>query len=490
MADETATAKPKAPDQGAAQEHEPASAKRTWHHGDKTLDYVVTAEQFGIATDDGVHIGEMFMLSYVAEATDKTDRPVTFLWNGGPGGASYMVNIGGMGPVRVKPHGEDHLKPVADTDDNPFTLLTSSDLVFIDAMGTGYSVVDSEYDSKKVWGVDGDADAMVRGIILWLAKYDRFNSPLYLYGESYGTMRNAVVYRMLGEQGIGVTGVVEQSTILDYAPTLPGNDAFYLGMTPVYAATARFFGKAGTDVDADKWFDDTMKWVDEVMAPAIVQGDNLPKAKRDEVAAQMSAFIGLPADFIANRGLRIELDTYRRHLLKDEGKTLGRYDMRFTTYAYQAVQGDNEFYAGEDPSYDAINAPYVGAYRKMLTELGWDPAQTYVGLSMKVNSAWNWTHTAPGCMEPAFVPNVAYDLATALRRNPKSRIIFLGGRHDAATPWWNVRHDMSKLFLPEPLKRRCEYHLSSNGHMAYGDEKALEAIAPELAAFYEKRHED
>nr|WP_288273081.1 hypothetical protein [uncultured Bifidobacterium sp.] len=193
------------------------------------------------------------------------------------------------------------------------------------------------------------------------------NSPHYLYGESYGTMRNAVVYRMLGEHGVGVAGVTEQSTILDYEPTLSGEDAYYPGMFPVYAATANYFKKAGVGVD----------------------------------------------------------------------------------------QYEN-----------------------------------YEGLSLKVNSSWNRTHQAPGTMGSDQVPNVAYDLATALRRNPTSRICVLGGIHDAATPYWNVRHDINKLFLPQALKDRIEYHLHSNGHMLYCDGVALAAAGPELKAFYDKRHED
>ena len=154
------------------------------------------------------------------------------------------------------------------------------------------------------------------------------------------------------------------------------------------------------------------------------------------------------------------------------------------------MQGDNEFFAGEDPSYDAINAAYLDVYMKMLGDMGFKGYENYEGLSLKVNSSWNWTHQAPGTMGSPQVPNVAYDLATALRRNPTSRICVLGGIHDAATPYWNVRHDINKLFLPQALKDRIEYHLHSNGHMLYCDEVALAATGPELAAFYDKRHED
>ncbi|NEG70417.1 S10 family peptidase [Bifidobacterium choloepi] len=477
------------------EEKVPATATKdfTWHGPDgETIDYTATAEMIPIWDDDRKLIGHMFMLSQVANGdryADKDDRPVTFCWNGGPGGASNMVCIGGQGAVRVPTQGEKHLPNDTPMEDNPYTLLPSSDLVFIDALGTGYSHVDANYDAKKVWGVDGDADAFARGIIAWLTAHKRYDSPVYLYGESYGTMRNAVVFRVLGEKGYGVHGVIEQSTILDYDPVMPGNDAYYMGMVPVYAATANYFGKAGAGVDKYEWFQKACDWVNHTYAPAIVQGDMLPADEMRDVAAQMSELVGLPTDFLVEKGLRIELDTFRKNLLKDEGKTLGRYDTRFTTYAYQDVQGDNEFYAGEDPSYDGINAAYVDAYMKYLhDEIGFEGYPNYEALSMKVNMDWNWTHTAPGTMGPAQVPNVAYDMATALRRNPTARILFFGGIHDAATPFWNVMHDMSKLFLPQALKDQIEYHVHSNGHMAYADEDAMKQMAPELKAFYARKH--
>ena len=207
---------------------EPASKDMTWTDGKQTIKYTATAEMLPLHTDDGTLIGHMFALSYVSDAKDKTDRPVTFCWNGGPGGSSAMVNIGGLGPRRVPINTIKQLPCPTKPEDNPYSLLPTTDLVYLDAMGTGYSKVAEGYDPKKVWGVDGDADAFMRGIAQWLTTHERWNTPLYLYGESYGTMRNSVLMRVLGERGIALTGVIEQSTILDYAPTLSGNDLYYM----------------------------------------------------------------------------------------------------------------------------------------------------------------------------------------------------------------------------------------------------------------------
>ncbi len=512
------------------------SDRPTWTDGKQTIKYTATAEMLPLHTDDGTLIGHMFALSYVSDAADKSDRPVTFCWNGGPGGSSAMVNIGGLGPRRVpintikqlpcptKPEDNPYsLLPTTDLvyldamgtgyskvaegprrvpintikqlpcptkpEDNPYSLLPTTDLVYLDAMGTGYSKVAEGYDPKKVWGVDGDADAFMRGIAQWLTTHERWNTPLYLYGESYGTMRNSVLMRVLGERGIALTGVIEQSTILDYAPTLSGNDLYYMGMLPVYAATANYFGKAGAGVDQFEWFDRAWKFVDEKYGRALIASDSITAEEEHELAAEMSELIGLPAEFIEGKHLRIELDTFRKTIMADEGLFCGRYDTRFTEPAYMDVQGDNEFFAGEDPSGDAIMTPDQSAWMKLVQETGFKGSPINLLLSMKVNEEWNWTHQAPGTMGSPVCPNTAYDMGTALRRNPFCRVLFFGGIHDAATPFWNVKHSISKMFLPESITSRIEYKVHENGHMAYEDLPTLEKMAPELAAFYEKRHE-
>ncbi len=468
---------------------EPASKQYTWKQGKQTIKYTATAELLPLHEDDGTLIGHMFALSYISDAQDKTDRPVTFCWNGGPGGSSAMVNIGGLGPRHVPISSQEQLPCPTAPVDNPYSLLPETDLVYLDAMGTGYSRIAKDFDAKKVWGVDGDADAFMRGIAQWLTTHERWNTPLYLYGESYGTMRNSVLMRVLGERGIGVTGVIEQSTILDYAPTLPGNDLYYMGMLPVYAATANYFGKAGKGKDQFAWFDKAWKFVDEKYGAALIKSDEIDPKEEAAIAKEMSTLIGLDADLIQKKHLRIELDTFRKLLLADEGLFIGRYDTRFTEGAYMDVQGDNEFFAGEDPSGDAIMTPDQSAWMKLVQETGFKGSPINILLSFKVNEGWNWTHQAPGTMGSPVCPNTAYDMATALRRNPKCRVLFFGGIHDAATPYWNVRHAVSKMFLPDYLKERITYKVHENGHMAYEDLPTLKAMAKDLKEFYDLRHE-
>ncbi|MCI9261933.1 MAG: peptidase S10, partial [Eggerthellaceae bacterium] len=296
--------------------------------------------------------------------------------------------------------------------------------------------------------------------------------------------------RVLGERGIALTGVIEQSTILDYAPTLSGNDLYYMGMLPVYAATANYFKKAGVGVDQFEWFDKAWKFVDEKYGRALIASDSITPEEERAIAEEMSELIGLSADFCQAKHLRIELDTFRKNIMADEGLFTGRYDTRFTEPAYMDVQGDNEFFAGEDPSGDAIMTPDESAWMMLVQETGFKGSPNNVLLSFKVNEDWNWTHQAPGTMGSPVCPNTAYDMGTALRRNPYCRVLFFGGIHDAATPFWNVKHSISKMFLPKSITDRIEYHVHENGHMAYEDQPTLEKMAPELAAFYDKRHQN
>ena len=468
---------------------EKASKHYTWKGADgKVIDYTGTAEMVDIFDDKGKAMCHQFCLSYVSDDVDKSDRPVTFLWNGGPGGSSSMVCIGGQGPVRVPTDGTRHLPNTCPVEDNPYTLLQVSDLVFIDAPGTGYSHVAAGYDPKKVWGVDGDADAMTRTVIAWLNEHNAWDRPHYLYGESYGTTRAAVVYRLLGERGVGVDGVVEQSSILDYAVMLPGNDDYYAGMFPVMAATAQSAGVVGQGVDPEEWFGRAMDFDNTTYINALTVAGNLPQDRVQEVAEQMHGFIGLPVDFIMARKLRIDLFEFRAHFSQDKGLSHGRYDTRFTEQVYQPIQGDLGFFQMEDPSYDAIQVVYNEVYQKLLRDMGFKGYPNYCGLNIEVNESWNWNHDMPG-VGSAPMPNVAFDIATALRRNPTSHVIFLGGRHDGATPYWNVIHDMAKMYLPEDLSKQVLWHESSNGHMLYADTEALEATTPVLQRFYDLRHQ-
>ncbi len=463
------------------------SADLVWESGGERIAYRATAGHIDVRSDGGSLMGRMFHLSYVAAgAGDALARPVTFCYNGGPGSASVPINVGGIGPRRVATAGISHLAQPAVMEDNPATLLRASDLVFLDALGTGYSELAEGFDPTQVWGVEGDADSFARAIEAWLTENGRWGSPVYLFGESYGTVRNAVLMRLLAERFIPVTGAVMMSSVFDWVTKMPGSDLSYLGLLPTYAATARYFGRAGRGSDEEAWFDDAMAFAERAYAPALLAGDRLPAAERASMARRLSDLIGLPPELIERCRLRVDLDTFRRSLLADEGRVLGRFDTRFTSYAPLALQGTDVPFAGSDASSDAVEPAWNAAFRRHLAEIGYRGAPRYPLSSFAtIGVGWDRSHIVPGAGGMrADAPNVAYDLAEALRRNPTARVAVLGGRYDAATPFWNAVHDVSRLFLPDALRERVTFRLYSCGHMAYVDEPTLELLGRDLAAFY------
>lgn len=468
---------------------EKASARLTWSANGETLDYVGTAGHIDVRTDTGALIGKMFSVGYAvcsADGASDATRPVTFCYNGGPGSSSVPINMGGIGPRRVVTDGVEHIAAPFQVEDNPGTLLPMTDLVFLDALGTGYSAIAEGADTRKVWSIDGDAEAFARAIIAWLDENDRWSSPVYLFGESYGTIRNAVLMRLLGEKRVQLAGVVMLSALFDTVQTLPGEDLYYLGMLPTYAAAAQFFGRAGKGVDEDEWFDRAMAFTEDVYAPALLRGDRLAQRDRTSVAKKMAKLIGVDAGFIARRNLRIDLDAFRRELLADEGRVIGRLDMRFSSDAPADIQG-SDFFMSEDAASDAAESAWTTAFRDHLRhDIGYRGAPVYLPNNYgQVGGSWDWSHNVPGYGEVS-MPNVALDIATAMRRNPTMRVAIIGGRFDAATTYWNVEHDISCQFLSPELRSRVEFFRYGCGHMAYTDVPTLHAMAADMREFYAK----
>ena len=255
-----------------------ASADLVWQGiADEQLSYRATASHVDVRADDESLLGKMFNMAFVALDDGKPDptRPVTFAFNGGPGSASVPIDFGGIGPKRVRPNGLEHIPATSPLEDNPYSILAKTDLVFLDALGTGWSKIAPGVEDSKVFGIDADADCFARAICAWLQDNGRWASPVYLFGESYGTVRNAALMRLLGERSVKLTGVVMLSAIFDWVQTQPGADSYYLGMMPTYAATAQHFGRAGVGVDVDEWFDQAMDFTEDVLAPALLKGDRL-----------------------------------------------------------------------------------------------------------------------------------------------------------------------------------------------------------------------
>lgn len=468
----------------------PAATKdMVWQADGETIAYRASASTVELRDDAGALIGHMFALSYVVleDGEPQKDRPVTFCYNGGPGSSSIPVNFGGIGPKRVPTDGERHVQATG-AEDNPYTLLRKSDLVFLDAPTTGWSSLAEGVDPKRFLGIDGDADAFARCIQRWLTDNKRWSSPVYLFGESYGTIRCAVLSAKLGAQGVQLAGIVMLSAIFDWVQVLPGQDTYYLGMMPTLAAAAQYFGKAGAGVDVDTWFDQAQSFATATLAPALLAGDRLPKEQERAVAQELAEYLGLPVGFVLQRHLRVSLEDFRGRILEDEGKVCGRLDMRFVSDAYHPAQQNSNYLEEEDPADDAFEGAWSKAFHTwVVEELGYtNPVRYKTNNFAYVGSVWKWDHAAAGTGWPVGASNVTFDLAHALRRSPTTKLAILGGRYDAATPWWNVEHDMAQQFFSADAKKNIEWHRYGCGHMAYTDVPTLKAMYQDLAAFYDK----
>lgn len=470
----------------------PKSANLTWQVGDERIDYVASAGHLDVIDAQRVLEGRMFNLSYVAtsvngEQVDLRTRPVTFAYNGGPGSASVPINFGGMGPRRVVTDGEGFVGADYTVEDNPGTLLRQTDVVFLDALGTGWSRVAEGYDTSRVYGLEEDARTFCRAICQWLEENGRWGSPLYIFGESYGTIRSALLMRYLGEAHVPLAGVVMLSAYYDWTQNLPGSDMGYIGLVPSYASTAQYFGVTGAGVDPDEWFDRASDFAGGEYAASLLKGDRVPEKEKKAVAKRLSRFIGLPAEYFQRRNNRIELEDFRRDLLADRGLMCGRLDMRYSESAMLPPQQASFQFACEDPANHALENAWYAAFRDFCRDtLGYEgPAAYRLSVWGEIGIHWNWVHSEPGFdAEAVAAPNVAYDIATALRRSPTTKLAILGGRYDAATPWWNVDNTMARLHLPKELRDGITWHRYGCGHMAYTDVPTLLQMTKDLDAFY------
>ena len=464
-------------------------AKRVWQADGQTIDYVACAGHTNIREDDGTPIGSVFSVDYLAQVDDTQSRPVTFAFNGGPGSASVPINVGGIGPRIAVPNDDRRIGPAPfQIIDNPQTMLQVTDLVFIDAIGTGWSDFASGVETKRAWGIDKDADCFARFIEAWLERTGRWNSPLYLFGESCGTTRNAVLARILEERGIPLSGVVMLSALFDWSPTSPGNDYNYVQLLPNYAAIARYFGKATSMAGAtdDELFWTVADFAEAQLAPALLKGDRLDAKTEDELAGVMAGFTGLSKDYLLRKHLRVELTDFRCELLRDERRVCGRLDGRFSYDAGNFLQTSREGQPEDDPADSGMSAAWAMAWHHIIAnEIGYGYKRPYIqGNWEKIGPAWDHQHTSAGALWDATTANVVYDLATTMRKNPLMKVIVLGGRYDLATPFLGPIEDLSKMYLSDSVKGNLSFKLYDAGHMIYVNPEAHAKMAQDLFAFY------
>lgn len=436
-------------------------------------------------------------MSYVAYFKgDHEDprRPITFLFNGGPGSSTVWLHMGAFGPKRVITANDSH-SPAAPyrITDNEFSLLDASDLVFIDAPGTGFGHIRGPDKEKAFYGVDQDAHAFASFIVEFLSRHGRWNSAKYLFGESYGTTRAALLANILqSEKSIDLNGVILLSQILSFDNSAdgpqfnPGVDQPYVLVLPTFTATAWYHHKLPNQPDRlEPLLAEVEQFALNDYWRALMAGSTLPPERKTEIAGRLHMYTGLPQDYIERANLRINVGEFEKTLLGAE-TTTGRLDSRFSGPTIDPMSKEAEY----DPQSAAISSAYVSAFNDYVRRtLKFGAHMTYKE-AIDVERSWDFLHQPPG--SPIKVPqgtNVEPDLAFAMKTNPNLKVMMNGGYFDLATPFFAAVYELQQLPIQAALQKNIEMHFYTSGHMVYAHEPDLKALHDNVAAFIGKTHE-
>ena len=438
------------------------------HHqitvGGKVLKYTATTGRLPIMRGDGKIEAEMFFVAYTLDGEDADKRPLTFAFNGGPGSASIWLHMGALGPRRVvlEPNGFMPPPPYR-VEDNPYTLLDKSDVVMVDAIGTGFSrAADSELN-KKFWGVKGDIEAFSEFIRLYITRYERWSSPLFLLGESYGTTRAGGIAGYLADHGISFNGITLLSTVMNFE-TLEDtktNDQPYIFLLPSFTMIAGYHHKLPTDLsqDMNKARQESEQFASGEYAKALAKGDALSPEERQKIIEELSRLTGLSKDIVDQANLRIDVPKFTHYLLIDQKVRVGRLDGRFTGPDPDGLL-DTPFY---DPTGPAIQPAYTSVFNNYVrTELGYKTDMPYFVFAQDAGfGKWEWGSAIKG------FPDTASALRQALVKNPYLKVLVMEGYYDLATPYYAANYTFDHLDLSGKYRANISFATYEAGHMVY-----------------------
>ncbi|HEX6982301.1 MAG TPA: hypothetical protein VF181_06035 [Balneolaceae bacterium] len=467
------------------------SRKSVTHHSveiaGETIEYTATAGTMIIHNDQGEPIASLGYTAYTKEdVEDLSKRPVTFAYNGGPGSSSIWLHMGALGPRRVVVNDPEVTPPAPyQLTDNHYSILNVTDVVMVDPVGTGLSRAVGEAENSDFWGIERDIMSVSRFIKTYISENNRWNSPKYLLGESYGTTRSAgVVNYLQSREGIAMNGVILVSAVLDLRTIAfgHGDNLPYIIYLPTYAAVAWYHDQLQPQPkDLEAFLEEVREFVTTDYALALMNGDELSEAKRNQIINKLSEYTGLSKEYIDRANLRVTGPEFSKQLLRGEEQVVGRLDARYLGYSIDNL-AQRPFY---DPQSSAISPAYTSMFLKYYhEELNFGKEMQY-HISAYGLPGFDWDWSRDGSFFPTS-PTTAPDLAEIMTKNPYLKVLVLNGYYDLATPFMGTEYTMNHLGIPGDLEDNIIMKYYKAGHMMYTYKPSLIKFHEDVTAFIEK----
>jgi len=454
--------------------------------GGQTIPYKATAATILLKNEKEEPTALIYYTAYArSDLKDLSQRPISFVYNGGPGSSSVWLHMGSFSPRRVITVNADATPPAPyKFVENANCLLDKTDLVFVDPVGTGFSHAVAKAQDKDFWGVDQDVKSLAQFVNTYVSRNSRWNSPKFLIGESYGTFRSAALSNYLqSHDGLYFNGIVLISSVLDLGTISfnPGEDMPYIFYLPSYAATA-WYHKVLKDrpESLGAFLDETRKFSETDYAGALMKGSKLGEAEKSAVAKKLSRYTGLGEDYLIKANLRVNLPQFMKELQRARGLTTGRLDARFSGWSYDLL---GEF-AEYDPQDTSVTGPFTAAFNNYVRdELKFGQDKVYVTGSDEAGNNWDWKHRGGNNFGFPGSPNVEGDLIQAMLANPHLQVEVENGIYDLATPFFATEYTMEHLGLPEKLQKNIHLQYYDAGHMMYLRDEDLTKLKANIASF-------
>lgn len=461
-----------------------AVTHHTAHVAGASIAYTARAGTITLRNSKDEVTGRMFYTAFTKDGAEATHRPVTFFYNGGPGSSTIWLRMGSFAPMRlVSANNHAIANAPFKLVENEYTLLDKTDMVFVDAPATGFSRILGKGEPKDFIGVDQDGRAFSQFVQRYLSQNGRWNSPKFLFGESYGTTRDCVLVNMLQTAGVQMNGVVLLSSILNFSLRLSGlepggGDWHYVQYLPTEAAAAWFHHKAGAGQSLPAFLKSAEAFAGGAYLHDLAQGSDLDSQAFANDVHRLHEYLGLSEEYIRNSNLRVPYQRFQQQLLRNENTVVGRYDARFTTYDLDRNADSPDW----DPSDVAISGAFVALGNQYMRDtLGYHTNMTYRPTAYgELGQRWDFKHN--GQDPPA---NVAPDLAKAMTTNPHLHVFSANGYYDFATPYFATAYTLQHLGIAPQLQKNITYGFYQSGHMVYLNPAALAAFKHDLSTWYD-----